>query len=366
MSAMSRLPVVAGTLSIGALLASMSLSPSLRNTVARNLSISAPSYVWKTLLFVFALSNLKSLPFIWHYRVFRGILYHLYLSPTPLTGADLFKPLVTTSSNSLLDCDYNLHKSNSTYFADLDVARAHYMGALLRTSNARLRSGDLAGLPQNVINGQVPGGYIIALGGVACVFRKEIKPFEKFEVWTRLLSWDKKWLYIVSHIVKRGTVKPASYSWQPRRKGRKGDKKEAEALKKAVFASSIAKYVCKKGRLTIAPEIVLERSYLLPKRPGDKPRPEVGIDSPATGSGTPANLSSPENLGSELAIKLGKKVEAEKVKAEIEEQDEMTWEEVEEERLRGLKIAEQFEGLSAMHEDFGTNDEILGQYGEFF
>ena len=44
--------------------------------------------------------------------------------------------------------DYNLHKSNSTYFADLDVARAHAVGAVIRTGLARLNSGDEDGLPK--------------------------------------------------------------------------------------------------------------------------------------------------------------------------------------------------------------------------
>jgi hypothetical protein len=93
-----------------------------------------------------------------------------------------------------------------------------------------------------------------------------------FEIFTRLLAWDRKWVYIVSHIVTKGKVEPEKYVLQPWKKGRGKVKterqgSEEEDLGKHIFATSVARYVFKKGRLTINPEIVLERSHLLPTRP---------------------------------------------------------------------------------------------------
>lgn len=294
----------------------------------------------------------------------------MFIQPNPITRPYLFKPLITSSYNSILDCDYNFHKSNSTYFADLDVARAHYVGCLLKTSLARLNRGDLTNLPDEVKS--IKGTYIVALGGVACVFRKEIKPFERFEIWTRLLSWDNKWIYIISHIVRKGSKKPSSYVLQPWKKGsRKTATQEFAAegekgMTKAIFASSISKYVVKKGRLTIAPEIILQRSDLLPPKPANLPAPPVVTDSPATNQGTPATGSSPENLAAQVAATLGSKAESMTDVGNTTQDEGMTWDQVEQERLRGLEIAQHFDGLTALHGEFGADEEVLGRYHDFY
>ena len=74
--------------------------------------------------------------------------------------------MITSSFNTPYDCDYNLHKSNSTYFADLDVARAHYVGSVIRTGLQRLNAGDEEGLPAEVR--AVKGKYYVALGAIGC------------------------------------------------------------------------------------------------------------------------------------------------------------------------------------------------------
>src|ERR1700743_1360053 len=66
------------------------------------------------------------------FRIFRGIIYQIWFQRNEIQPRDLFHFLVTKSHASLWETDYNLHKSNSTYFADLDVARTHLVAALLR------------------------------------------------------------------------------------------------------------------------------------------------------------------------------------------------------------------------------------------
>lgn len=303
------------------------------------------------------------------FRVFRHIFYQMYFAPKPMAASDLFKPIITSSYNAITECDYNLHKSNSTYFADLDAARAGLMGALLRKSLARLNRGDLTGLPEEAKTAK--GSYICALGGIACTFRKEIKPLEQFEIWTKVLTWDDKWLYVISHVVKKGSMKPTSYSLQPWKKGtekpsEESQAKEAKDMTKFVFATSIAKYVIKKGRLTIAPEIVLNRGDLLPPKPSNVPTPVLRSETPATGPGTPTNLSSPEEFAAEVMVKFGESAAAEKADETPSEGGNMTWEEVEKERLRGLKLAQNFDSLAALHAEFGGNEEVLGKYADAF
>lgn len=196
----------------------------------------------------------------------------------------------------------------------------------------------------NDANGQEParGSFMIALGAVSCHFKKEIKPYERFEIWTRILTWDKKWVYVISHMVKDGVVMPDEYALQPYesklaalRKAKKSKRSgkgaegatEAEKRaewKKAIFATSISKYVVKKGRLTISPEVVFQNSDLLPPKPDD----------------------------AEAAAKVAA------------EMPHWTWERVEEERLRGLEIANHFAALDAeggLHDEFPLARERDGE-----
>jgi hypothetical protein len=43
-----------------------------------------------------------------------------------------FQPLITRTHTLLLEIDYYMHKSNSTYYSDLDVSRTHLLLALLQ------------------------------------------------------------------------------------------------------------------------------------------------------------------------------------------------------------------------------------------
>lgn len=276
--------------------------------------------------------------------------------------------MITSSRNSPYDCDYNLHKSNSTYFADLDVARAHYVGSIIRTSLTRLNAGDENGLPADARAAK--GKYYVALGAVGCWFQREIKPMEKFEIYTRLLSWDRKWLYLVSHVVRAGKVKPDGYVLQPwRNKGKRNieSKQEEEDLKKHIFATSIARYVVKKGRLTVNPEIVLERSRLLPSKPegvGLPPRSEdPSVAATPAIAETPAghgSLTSPEQVAARVTEKLGGKESNEQTSV-----DDWNWDDMETERLRGLKMASHFDALNGLHDELKTG-EALGKYSDWF
>ena len=72
----------------------------------------------------------------------------------------------------------------------------------------------------------------VALGGVACSFKRQIDPYERFELETKVLAWDEKWVYLATRFL-----------------GAKGQHK----------AQSVAQYVFKHGRVTIPPEKVLRQ-----------------------------------------------------------------------------------------------------------
>ena len=117
----------------------------------------------------------------------------------------------------MADLDFNIHKSNSTYLADADMARADF--------NLKHFGDHLIGNRKDYL----------ALGAVSCHFSKEIRPYEKYELETKLLCWDHKWFWLSTRFI--GTKKPNDHR-----------------------AQSLAQYVFKAGGgKTIPPEEVLTR-----------------------------------------------------------------------------------------------------------
>ncbi|MCJ1394310.1 hypothetical protein MMC18_007188 [Xylographa bjoerkii] len=199
------------------------------------------------------------------------------------------------------------------------------------------------------------GPFNVMLGGVTCTFKKEIKPYEPFEIWTRVLSWDRKWLYLVSHVVKKKAVKPRGYSLQPWKntgESKRRDEHAQQTPHPAIFATSVAKYVFKQGRLTIPPERVLEASNLLPQRPLDAEQPSA--------DGIP-QLPNLDLVTSQLALQAETSVSESLMAQEVD--DDWDWRRMEQERDHGMSIAKHMAGLDALHDVFTADDRpALGQY----
>lgn len=151
-----------------------------------------------------------------------------YVKQTLITSSDstihpIFHPVSIFSRSPLLETDYNLHRSNSTYFFDLNISRTALVTSLLfagfRTCNAALEAERHRGA-NNVI-----------LGSVHTSYHREIKPYERYEVGRGVLGWDQKWLVILSAFLRP----------------RQGKREEV------VLASALSKYVVKKARFTVPP-----------------------------------------------------------------------------------------------------------------
>ncbi|CAD6573166.1 MAG: hypothetical protein ASARMPRED_005920 [Alectoria sarmentosa] len=128
-------------------------------------------------------------------------------------------------------------ESNSTYYSDLDIARTHLLCTLFSVGidQARHKHGN------GVLNVR-QGSFTIKLGAVKCSFRREIRPYERYEMWTRVLTWETKWLYTITHFIRKDA--------------------QNESI---VCATAISKCVFKSGRRTIPPEVMLHASGLLPR-----------------------------------------------------------------------------------------------------
>jgi hypothetical protein len=291
------------------------------------------------------------------YRVWAAILRHcLFSKPEigPERGpSSLFLPVITTSRSPLYECDYNLHKSNSTYFSDLDITRSHIICALLQPGIAALQHNKDSKLVLDKDGKPFSGRWSIMLGSVMCSFKREIGIFEPYEMWSRILCWDRKWIYVVTHFVKKGPVKPKAYILGDRTwfgsKGYKhvrGDGKirSKEVDEKSIFASAISKYVMKLGRLTVHPEVVLQASCILPEKPGGW----------ATMSG-PSGESTPdvvEEIDTSAVLVDSKSTE-------------WDWRRIEAENKKGLEFAAHFAALDELHHEFtGSQAPALGKYPE--
>ncbi|KAF4986204.1 hypothetical protein FDECE_16074 [Fusarium decemcellulare] len=301
--------------------------------------LTGPGRTSRILLMLFVMFNWKSMPFAWTYRVFYAILYHNFFRKSPkLTPESLFKPIISTTHSPMLEIDYNLHKSNSTYFADLDVSRSHLVSYLCRGSFASLSRNTQTKLvldPKTDL--PIKGSLGIMLGAVECSFKREIPAYKNYEMWSRVLCWDRKWLYIVTHYVPKGAVKPKSWL-DPRfiTATTRGPQDAAGGWDRKIYATAISKYVVKLGRFTIHPAIYLGgASGLLPERPGGW----------TTGD---------QQLGD---------MSADLSDVDLDIEDEWDWRRVEAQRRKGMELATHFHELDRLQEVFdGGNNGALGKF----
>ncbi|CAK7272108.1 hypothetical protein SEPCBS57363_004966 [Sporothrix epigloea] len=300
--------------------------------------LTGPGRNSRLLLVLFMASNWKSVPLAWTTRIFGAMIRHTLWPRKPLPPPALFHYVLTRSRTSLLEMDYNLHKSNSTYFADLDASRTHLIMYLLASGVSLVGQNAKTKIVVSPETGTpMPGSLSVGLGAVFCSFRKEIAPFQPYEMWTRVLAWDRKWLYVVTHFVVKGKVRPASFDGDGR-PAREWTAADDANLQKHVIATALSKYVFKLARFTVHPTYLLETSGLLPERPGEGWR----------GGG-------PEAVGTMADLDEGEAVS---------ENDEWTWKNVERERRRGMLLASHFATLDDARELFdGGKHGALGIFG---
>ncbi|KAI0451156.1 capsule polysaccharide biosynthesis protein [Xylaria acuta] len=285
-----------------------------------------PGRTSRIIALVVVLVNWKSLPLAWTFRVFNAMASHFLARPYHTYTPDkLFHPVKTETHVTLLEVDYNIHKSNSTYFADLDVSRTHLVGHLLAAGCHALSNNATTKLVMDPSDPSRPakGTFGVVLGAAQCSFKKELKPYQRFEMWSRVLSWDRKWMYIVTHYVEKGAVTPGS---------------RPEDWEKKIHASAVSKYVFKIGRLTVHPAILIAASKLLPERPGGWVGDEHGFDElPETANGHAASDA-----------------------ADAAAWD---WRRTEEERRKGLEYAQHFASLDGLLNRFDPGED--GPLGTF-
>ncbi|KAG9286320.1 hypothetical protein G9A89_014307 [Geosiphon pyriformis] len=142
----------------------------------------------KYMILVILLLNSKSLPFLYHIRCYSVILKATRRRRREekerrnLIGTvkkDLFRVLKQEHRLWPDDMDINFHMNNSSYLKNLDYARLEFIYT---------QFGDLLH----------SGKLFIPNAGVKAYFKKEISPLAKYNIETRILTWNNKWMFVVS------------------------------------------------------------------------------------------------------------------------------------------------------------------------
>lgn len=107
----------------------------------------------------------------------------------------LFKPRMAMLDTSVLhfhvlpnDLDLNRHMNNGRYLSIMDLGRIDLIARIGLFSLARKK------------------GWLPVVGTVHMRYRRPLKLFQAFELHTRLVYWDDKWVFIEQRLVSRGKI----------------------------------------------------------------------------------------------------------------------------------------------------------------
>lgn len=149
---------------------------------------------------LFAASSFKYLPLAYFirfyaipikYLMFRNKPSHLkaFEDKVHQSKLSLFAPVTKYTYCCPMECDFfGFHKNNGTYQTELDLNRTE---ALLNKLYPYL-------IDFHKDRGKYP---YIPLATIGIYFMKEILPFQKYRVENRILTWDDKWIFVLSKFI---------------------------------------------------------------------------------------------------------------------------------------------------------------------
>ena len=206
--------------------------------------------------------------------------------------------------------------------------------------------------------------------------------FERASLSVELTRNPPRWIYMVTHFVRKDAIKPKSFSMYPRQKNKNAGTRKVDKKEDAVIASALSKIVFKKGRLTIPPEVMLQASGLLPPRPADLALLQTEV-YPAPAKRAMAQrffdvgfrfwenfdliweatrnmlTSKPEDIRDQSRDGSPDDMSTKK-------DDQWTWEMVEQERLRGLEMADKLGALEGLAGEFTAEADALGKHSDLW
>jgi acyl-CoA thioesterase FadM len=87
-----------------------------------------------------------------------------------------------------LDCDINMHMNNGRYLTLMDLGRTYFMAQMDM----------LWKLPKKK--------WFPVVGAVEIKYYRSLNPFQRFEIVSRVLTWDEKWIYLEQRFEAEGKV----------------------------------------------------------------------------------------------------------------------------------------------------------------
>ncbi|KAJ5766599.1 uncharacterized protein N7511_004215 [Penicillium nucicola] len=186
------------------------------------------------------------------------------MPPPTLATQPVFQPTIWKSSTPLGEIDFLGHKSNATYLTDFDSARVYHLSSLFRVGYQKHKTEKRGFFP-----------ILPVLAGVECSFKRSIRPGQRYDIVTRIIGWDAKWCFVISHFVKEGAFRPTIFTDSKTKKSTRGNKEvvggEGRDLEKGdcgekdvVFAVVMGRVVFKDGRKTVSPMQFLSDCDLIP------------------------------------------------------------------------------------------------------
>jgi acyl-CoA thioesterase FadM len=91
------------------------------------------------------------------------------------------------------DLDTNLHMNNGRYLSIMDLGRMDYVARV--------------GLFRIMIRNR----WRPLVGTVTIRYRRSLRPFDRFELVTRTVCWDEKWVYMEQRFERRGELIAQAY-----------------------------------------------------------------------------------------------------------------------------------------------------------
>lgn len=219
------------------------------------------------ILAIFSVSCYKYLPGAYTIRFFWIAAKYLYIKKLEKLDdkgnvKSPFVSLIRKSKCCLLECDFfGFHKNNVTYFTELDLCRTEC------TLNALHRY-----FKTCIIKGE--NFAFIPLASICNHFLKEMKPFQNYEMHTKIVGWGDKWLWLITVFTVDEKIKVIENRGNDETQKQVSSSesnnvpenvpplylnhKEGDKFGKRVYCLSLGKLVFKKGRKTLQPWDVVQ------------------------------------------------------------------------------------------------------------
>ena len=101
---------------------------------------------------------------------------------------ELLEPSRLSFRVTPLDCDLNMHMNNGRYLTFMDLGRIHMLGQT------------------RMLAPMVRARWMPVLGAAEINFIRPLRPLRKFELVTRLVTWDEKYFYIEQRFETEGRL----------------------------------------------------------------------------------------------------------------------------------------------------------------